>query len=53
MSAFEVNFDGIVGPTHNYGGLSHGNVASMTHEGKVSNPRLAALEGMQKMRFVH
>ena len=49
----EYNFDGIVGPTHNYGGLSHGNVASMTHEGKVSNPRLAALEGLQKMRFVH
>jgi succinylarginine dihydrolase len=49
----EYNFDGIVGPTHNYGGLSHGNVASMTHEGKVANPRLAALEGLQKMRFVH
>jgi succinylarginine dihydrolase len=49
----EFNFDGIVGPTHNYGGLSHGNVASMKHEGKVSNPRLAALEGLQKMRFVH
>ena len=49
----EYNFDGIVGPTHNYGGLSYGNVASMTHEGKVSNPRLAALEGLQKMRFVH
>jgi len=49
----EYNFDGIVGPTHNYGGLSHGNVASMTHEGKLSNPRLAALEGLQKMRFVH
>ncbi|HMI89522.1 MAG TPA: N-succinylarginine dihydrolase [Polyangiaceae bacterium] len=49
----EYNFDGIVGPTHNYGGLSHGNVASMTHEGKVANPRMAALEGLQKMRFVH
>ncbi|WP_205895441.1 N-succinylarginine dihydrolase, partial [Metapseudomonas otitidis] len=22
MSAHEVNFDGLVGPTHNYGGLS-------------------------------
>jgi succinylarginine dihydrolase len=49
----EYNFDGIVGPTHNYGGLSLGNVASMTHEGSHSNPRLAALEGLAKMRFVH
>jgi succinylarginine dihydrolase len=49
----EYNFDGLVGPTHNYGGLSLGNVASMAHEGKFSNPRLAALEGLQKMRFVH
>jgi succinylarginine dihydrolase len=49
----EFNFDGLVGPTHNYGGLSLGNVASMAHEGRVSNPRVAALEGLQKMRFVH
>jgi succinylarginine dihydrolase len=49
----EFNFDGLVGPTHNYGGLSLGNVASMAHEGKASNPKLAALEGLQKMRFVH
>ena len=49
----EHNFDGLVGPTHNYGGLSVGNVASMSHEGKASNPRVAALEGLQKMRFVH
>ncbi len=49
----EFNFDGLVGPTHNYGGLSIGNVASMAHEGKTSNPRLAALEGLQKMRYVN
>ncbi len=49
----EYNFDGLVGPTHNYGGLSIGNVASMSHEGAVSNPRQAALEGLAKMRFVH
>ena len=42
-----------MGPTHNYGGLSVGNIASMAHEGNVANPRLAALEGLQKMRFVH
>lgn len=49
----EHNFDGIVGATHNYGGLSLGNVASMSHEGSASNPRAAALQGLAKMRFVH
>lgn len=48
----EVNFDGIVGPTHNYGGLSQGNIASTTHGGEVSNPREAALQGLTKMRFL-
>lgn len=48
----EYNFDGIVGITHNYGGLSVGNVASMTHEGLASNPRAAALQGLSKMRFL-
>jgi succinylarginine dihydrolase len=49
----EAQFDGLVGPTHNYGGLSPGNVASTTHGGQPSNPRGAALEGLEKMRFVH
>ena len=48
----EYNFDGIVGPTHNYAGLSPGNVASMTHGGQASNPRRAALQGLAKMRLV-
>ncbi len=34
----EVNFDGLVGPTHNYSGLSFGNVASMTHAKAISSP---------------
>jgi len=50
MSAIEVNFDGLVGPTHNYGGLAHGNLAAAANEGKVSNPREAALQGLSKMR---
>jgi succinylarginine dihydrolase len=50
--AREVQFDGIVGPTHNYGGLSPGNVASLAHEGQTSNPRAAARQGLAKMRFV-
>jgi succinylarginine dihydrolase len=48
----EHQFDGLVGPTHNYAGLSRGNVASAVHAGEVSSPRAAALEGLAKMRFV-
>ncbi len=48
----EAQFDGLVGPTHNYAGLSPGNVASTSHGGQESNPRAAALEGLGKMRFV-
>ena len=49
---FEVNFDGIVGPTHNYSGLSFGNVASLTHKDEPSNPKEAALQGLEKMNFL-
>lgn len=48
--ADEVNFDGLVGPTHNYAGLASGNLASAKHQGLTSNPRAAALEGLAKMR---
>ncbi len=48
----EVQFDGLVGPTHNYAGLSRGNIASSTYEGQASNPKLAALESLVKMKFV-
>lgn len=51
-NAFEVNFDGLVGPTHNYAGLSHGNVASSSNANSASNPKMAALQGLQKMKFV-
>ncbi len=50
MSAEEINFDGLIGPTHNYGGLSDGNLASLKNAGDVSNPREAALQGLEKMR---
>ena len=46
----EINFDGIVGPSHNYAGLSLGNLASARHAGDVSRPRAAALQGLDKMR---
>jgi succinylarginine dihydrolase len=48
----EIQFDGLVGSTHNYAALSPGNVASAEHGGEESNPRAAALEGLAKMRFV-
>jgi succinylarginine dihydrolase len=46
----EINFDGIVGPSHNYAGLSLGNLAATRHAGEVSQPRAAALQGLDKMR---
>ncbi|OZG72519.1 N-succinylarginine dihydrolase [Hahella sp. CCB-MM4] len=53
MTAYEVNFDGLVGPTHNYSGLSYGNVASETNIKDVSNPKEAAKQGLQKMKALH
>ena len=50
MSLVEINFDGIVGPSHNYAGLSFGNLASTKNAGHVSQPRAAALQGVEKMR---
>ena len=50
MNAYEMNFDGLVGPTHNYGGLSYGNVASQSNSQACSNPREAALQGLAKMK---
>jgi succinylarginine dihydrolase len=50
MALPEINFDGIVGPSHNYAGLSLGNLASTRNLGQVSQPRFAALQGVEKMR---
>ncbi|WP_153100091.1 N-succinylarginine dihydrolase [Paraburkholderia hayleyella] len=50
MAAIEANFDGLVGPTHNYAGLSFGNVASRSNEKSVANPRAAAKQGLRKMK---
>ena len=48
----DIQFDGLPGPTHNYSGMSHGNVASARHAGRASNPREAALQGLAKMRAI-
>jgi len=50
MPLREINFDGIVGPSHNYAGLSLGNLASTRNAGHLSEPRAAALQGLDKMR---
>ena len=50
MTTVEINFDGIIGPSHNYAGLSLGNLASAGHAGDTSYPRAAALQGLAKMR---
>lgn len=50
MSYLEANFDGLVGPTHNYAGLSVGNVASLNNARNISNPKQAAKQGLQKMK---
>jgi succinylarginine dihydrolase len=50
MSAFVANFDGLVGQTHNYAGLSEGNLASARNKDQTAHPRAAALQGLAKMR---
>ncbi|WP_448211242.1 N-succinylarginine dihydrolase [Colwellia sp. MEBiC06753] len=53
MKSTEVNFDGLVGPTHNYAGLSEGNVASLNNAKDVSSPKQAAKQGLAKMKALH
>lgn len=50
MSAREVNFDGLPGQTHHYAGLAFGNEASARNQYRVANPKLAALQGLMKMK---
>jgi succinylarginine dihydrolase len=50
MPLVEINFDGVIGPSHNYSGLSLGNLASTSNKGLVSHPKAAALQGLAKMR---
>lgn len=52
MTALEANFDGLVGPTHNYGGLAPGNLASARNSGAVSAPRAGVLEGLAKAKML-
>lgn len=53
MQTYELNIDGLVGPTHHYAGLSVGNIASTNNALTIANPAAAALQGIQKMRLLH
>ena len=53
MNVYELNMDGLVGPSHHYAGLSAGNIASTSNALSVANPAAAAHQGIQKMRFLH
>lgn len=53
MRTYELNLDGLVGPTHHYAGLSLGNIASTCNALKTSNPQAAAKEGLAKIRLLH
>ncbi len=48
----EVNIDSLPGPTHHFGGLGVGNLASLEHRGKASSPRAAALQSLDKAQRV-
>jgi len=50
VALVEINFDGMIGPSHNYAGLSLGNLAATANAGKTAYPRAAALQGLEKMR---
>ena len=49
---FEINFDGLIGPTHNYSGLSEGNIASKKNFSSPSNPKEAAIQGIKKAEIL-
>lgn len=53
MNVYELNLDGLVGPTHNYAGLAAGNIASLSNALASSNPQAAALQGLEKMHLLH
>lgn len=48
----ELNIDGLIGPSHHFGGLSRGNLASISNAQRVAKPKLAALQGLEKMRWM-
>jgi len=47
-----LQIEGLVGPTHHYAGLGSGNLASATHANQVASPKQAALQSLEKMRWL-
>lgn len=52
VNLVELQVDRLVGPTHHFGGLGVGNIASHHSAGSISNPAAAAIQGLDKMRLV-
>ena len=52
MTLIDIQIDRLVGPTHHFGGLGVGNLASHEHAGQTSNPQAAAIQGLDKMKLV-
>ena len=50
MKTQDANFDGLVGLTHNYSGLSQADQQDGPNKDRVAHPRQAALESLNKMR---
>ena len=48
----EVNIDGMIGPSHHFGGLGVENKASELNRSQASSPRSAALQGLAKMELL-
>jgi len=53
MNYYDVTIDMLVGPTYLHGGLSYGNIASVVNRSKISHPKKAALQGLEKMKCLH
>ena len=49
---FELQLEGIPGPTYNYSGLAQGNIASIEHKNQTSSPLKAALQSLVKMKLL-
>ncbi len=48
----EINIDTLPGPTHAFSGIAHGNIPSFTSKGMPSNPKQAALQCLEKMKYL-
>ena len=48
----EINFDGLIGPTHNYSGLSEGNNASKKNYSSKSNNKKELLKYKEEVKEV-